>query len=303
MKANQAVVRVLPLAFLLLAGCGHETTAVSAPPPEGTVPLAASSQAPSTTTASSAEGGAYGADPAKAMLDASEGLRLSDAHRALLRTLRDQLEANERDTRAAFHALRMELARQVRAGAIDRAALQPQENAAVQALQAHIDKEADTLNMLHATLDPSQQAAVVVAVRATQPGRTETQPPAGEPPSPETMRQKKLDRLTTELGLDSAQQQQVSAMLEAQPPRPARMRQRGRPPQMDAILAGFASNTFDARTTIPAPPISPTDMMREGIEREVAFLTKLLPILRADQRERLASKMETTKMGHQDSDD
>ncbi len=302
MKANQAVVRVLPLALLLVASCSHETTAVSTPPPpEGTAPLAASSQAPSATTAPIAERGAYGAGPAKAMLDASEGLRLSDAHREMLRTLRDQLEANGRDTQTAFHALRMELARQVRAGTIDIAALQPQENAAALALQAHIDKEVDTLNTLHGSLDPSQRAAVVAAVRATQPGRTETQPPTGAPPSSEAMRQKKLDRLTTELGLDSAQQQQVSALLEAQPPRPARMSWRQQ--HMDAILAGFASSAFDARAMIPAPPMSPTDMMREGIAREVAFLTKFVPILRVDQRERLASKMETTKMGHQDSDD
>ena len=297
MRTRRTFVWLFPLA-LAAAACNGGT--------EGATPGA--TNAPGTTAATAAppheeRGERGGADPTNALLRATDGLQLTDAQKATIHSLEEQLEANERDTGAAFKALRSNLAAQVRAGAIDQARVQADENTAAAALQTHIAKEADTINGLHGALDPSQRKAAVAAVRAKQAGHVEAQPGAGTaPPSADEIAKKRLDRMTRELGLDAAQQQQVASLLAAQPA-PKEPHGDERRHRMDALLTAFEADTFDAKTAVPAPPMAPGDMIREGTDREVAFLTKLLPILRPDQREKLASGMESHGMhGHDDDD-
>jgi hypothetical protein len=73
--------------------------------------------------------------------------------------------------------------------------------------------------------------------------------------------------------------------------------------RMDLLLRAFENDPFDVRTAVPAPSSPPADMIREGIEREAAFLSKLLSILRPDQREKLASRIESGGFGREREDD
>jgi hypothetical protein len=69
--------------------------------------------------------------------------------------------------------------------------------------------------------------------------------------------------------------------------------------RLDTILSGFASDTFDARSVLPAAA-QIADMVRQHTDREVAWLTKLVPILRPDQREKLAASIESRGVRGQD---
>jgi Spy/CpxP family protein refolding chaperone len=295
MKEKNAIISLLPIALSLALACNHGENA--APPGATNSPVATGAIA----NEAHREKGEQRTDPTNALLRATADLKLTDAQKATIHALEEQLEANERDTGAAFKAQRVGLAALVRAGSIDQAKEQADESAAIAALRAHIAKEADILSGLHAALDSSQRKAAVAAARASNAGRAEVQPHPGAPEQSEEHRaEKRLDRLTRELGLDATQRQQVAPLLvtEASPKRrPNDERQH----RMDTLLTAFESDTFDARTAGPAPSSSFADRIRERVEGQVALLAKLLPILRAEQREKLASRIETGVMeGHDD---
>lgn len=71
---------------------------------------------------------------------------------------------------------------------------------------------------------------------------------------------------------------------------------------MAALLTAFESDTFDAETAVPAPSVSPADAIREGIDQQIAFFSRLLPLLRPDQRAKLASSLENRGMRDHDDD-
>lgn len=170
--------RVLWAPFALLvsmpAACHLSGNAgdVAAPPP---------SRAPA--LGSSAEVSAHGVGPAEPLLEAAEGLQLTESQREKVRALKAQLSKYEQNAHAAFRALREDVADQVRAGAIVTASVKADEDRAAGALTVHVDESAEAMNALYATLDPSQRAAVVAAVRAMHPGRAEAQKP-GDATSP-----------------------------------------------------------------------------------------------------------------------
>jgi hypothetical protein len=100
-----------------------------------------------------------------------------------------------------------------------------------------------------------------------------------------------MERFTEKLGLDASQQQQVEAILAASRPSPAAMEAHHQEMQKrtDALLTAFAADTFDARSLDLAPPADAAGgppMFRSEV------LAKLVPILRADQREKLAASMD-----------
>ena len=298
MNPIRALSCLVPLVLLSSACNGGPTGATSgaASPPNVTAGTSATPEAHERR-------GEHGADPTNALLDATKGVQLTDAQKTKLHSLEEQLEANERDTGEAFRAQRTALAAQVRAGAIDLTKVQADESAAGTALQAHITKEADTLNGLHAVLDPSQRKAVVAAVRGRRGERAEGRSGAEHTaPSADTIAKKRLDHMTRALGLDAAQQKQVASLLASEPAaQEPKGEDRGR--RMDALLTAFEADSFDAKTAVPGPSVSPSDMIRARTDREVAFLSKLLPVLRPDQREKLAAEMEGGGKHDHDDDD
>jgi hypothetical protein len=209
--------------------------------------------------------------------------------------LRQQLHASWQNVDAAFRVMREHLAAQVRVGVIDPAQVQADENVATRALAAHQSQAVFALNSLHALLVPEQRVWVAAVVRAEQPGLTEAQPRPGL----EEGMTDRLDRLTRELTLDPGQQQQVAALLSAEAPAgPAHHFDARR--RFDAALSAFPTVTFDARTVAPKTESLGT-MVHEHLQRRLDFLTNLIPILRPDQRDRLASIIatrETREWGH-----
>lgn len=264
-------------AVLLLSmsvGCHHAAQA-------GDVATAPPSSAPA--LGPSAGVSVQGAGAAEALLEAAEGLQLTESQREKVRGLKGQLARYEQNALAAFRALREDVAEQIRAGAIQVASVRADEDRAAGAMTVHVDKGAETMNALHAALEPSQRAALVAAVRAMQPGRAEAQNP----------RATRIARLASDLALDAAQERRVSAMLLEQQ---AAIPVFDEPPaNVDGVLDGFTSGSFDGWTTVPLPLAPPAETFRQGLDRDIDFLARLVPVLRPAQRVRLASMIEAHK--------
>jgi len=171
MRLAQSIALLFLFAMGLPLACSHGGDGASPGPTTATAATAAAPR-PSVSAEARMQRGEHGADPTNALLQATTELKLTDAQKSTIHALEEQLESNEKDTGAAFEALRADLAAQVRAGTMDKAKVQADESAALSALQAHIAKEADTLNGLHAALDSSQRkAAAAPCARGPPVGR------------------------------------------------------------------------------------------------------------------------------------
>ncbi|HZU84212.1 MAG TPA: hypothetical protein VE987_14885 [Polyangiaceae bacterium] len=290
MDATRHVGWVLALALGVAGGCSHpsgEAQPVAAPT-AATEPTAAAptATAPRPGGATARPGRMRHMDPAGALFRAADALALDGAQRATVQGLEQNLEASSRELGSAFHGVHADWAAQIRAGAVDPEKVQADEAVLTDAVQGHVQREVEALDGLHAALNPSQRAAAVSAARSSEPGVAEEQgrPPAsaGQPAG--------LDRLTRELGLDPDQQQRVSALLAAQPDPAAYRAQHEQ--RFSEVLNAFASERFDAQTTLQAMKPSLREMVHQRVEHEAAFFSQLLPILRPDQRETLASNIE-----------
>ena len=121
-------------------------------------------------------------------------------------------------------------------------------------------------------------------------------------PSKEDAVRRMSERMTRELGLDSTQQQRLSNLLaERAASREAQESDRWRRTSM--VLDTFPGDIFQASTVVTGGAIAPLTMVRAGIDRHVTFLSRLLPILREDQRSRLAASMENHQLGDDDAGD
>lgn len=231
----------------------------------------------------SAGASVQGAGAAERLLEAAGALQLTDGQREKVRLLKDQLAKYEQNARAAFRTLREDVADQVRAGAIQVAGVRADEDRAAGAMTVHVDKGAETMNALYAILEPSQRAALVTAVRATQPGLTEAQSPTGL----------RFARLASDLALDAAQERRMSAIVLG---RQAAIPVFEEPSaNVDAILEAFGGSSFDGWSTVPLPLVPPAETVRQDLDRGIDFLVRLVAVLRPAQRERLASMIEGGK--------
>jgi hypothetical protein len=285
---------VLPLA--LLAGC-QESSGGSTPAPSASTPPAAASVAiveagpPAKPKPMIGRHGGLAASLFRAAADGN----LSDAQKDQLTDIEKSLKADDDGIRTAMKQVRTDLLAGVKAGKIDTAKMTADDAVVDKAISDHQDKEAAALDKLHALLDMGQRTAVVNTVKAKQAER-ETHMTgwlqAKEADGGATdWNKKRLDRLTADLALDAGQQKQVSAIFTklTDPPNQAGMQQRWdeHKKRVDALLAAFASDTFDAKKS--DLQMLPGKTAHDPFEHSVAFFTQLLPILHPDQRDKLAT--------------
>ena len=112
---------------------------------------------------------------------------------------------------------------------------------------------------------------------------------AGRP----SMAHRRYERYGKELDLDAEQKKKLDAIIPKDDPKaPAELRDEMKK-RSDATLAAFEKDTFDAKSL--APPDG--KRMRQPIEEQVKFYNQLLPILKPEQREKLATKVEKQSQG------
>jgi hypothetical protein len=252
-----------------------------------------------------------GGDPTNVLLRAAYDLPPNSAQKAKLDGLHAQLETNEAETGRPFNDLKTDLIAGIRAGTLDMQKIKNDESAIERAMQAHISQEAEVLNGIHATLDSSQRKTVADAAHArlaAQTGAPMRGGPMGGPPGDSTSAQeranRRLEHMTRELGLDAEQQKQVAALLAKTDDHPMmadrKAQQEDRKRRMDALLTAFQQDSFDAKK-LGSPMTGKA--LRDGIEQHLTFVSQLLPILKADQREKLAANMDKPWMGRGHDDD
>jgi Spy/CpxP family protein refolding chaperone len=182
-----------------------------------------------------------------------------------------------KDEMKAYHT---ELVAGVKAGKIDKAKLDTHVAAIEKVMRARKDKEHEALNAIHAVLDPAQRKAVAAKLKANpMPG----QRPGGD--KDKDMAKRRLERMTKDLGLDAEQQKKIEAIIpkdDAKKDMQAEAKKK-----MEALYDAFEKDTFDARKIDTPDP----KKMRGPMEDEAKFLIALVPILKPEQREKLAARM------------
>ena len=255
-----------------------------------TMPLACTSastrrapQSADETSAAKAERGPT--DAAALLFRATRTLPLDVDRRSTIGALDDELAISRAHVSAAFEDLKAVLVAGIRGGRIDRARIANDEDAIEETMQVHVNETIHALDSLHALLVGAQRIAVVEAARSN------LEPVGGGPPSTEGIEVRnrhKLDELVSALRLDAGQRDRVWALVDKTPsamesPYETR-RQRA-----EALFAAFEAPTFDARTVVTAPGET---NVRERVDERVSFVCDLVPMLRPDQREKLAALVE-----------
>lgn len=227
-------------------------------------------------------------DDQKTKVEAAE----KDAHAATDEAARDAMKAASKD----LHA---ELIAGIKAGKIDTAKLEPKYAAIEKLTAAGHAKEVLALTALHDALDATQRKAVTASVRAKQAAREAKMAhrgghdggaPDGGGASFQTKRM--IGGLTRGLELDAEQEKKVDAIVAKDDgkgrPDPAEMKK-----HVEALLTAFEADKID-----PKKLELDAKKARGPMEAETKLLTQLLPILKPEQREKLAARMEKGPSPH-----
>jgi Spy/CpxP family protein refolding chaperone len=214
------------------------------------------------------------------MFHAAREIDLKDTQKAALDKLTEQLHGDRGGPPTEMKDYHAALSAQVRAGKIETAKLDPLQAAVEKAQQARKDREAETLNGLYAALEPAQRKAVAAAVRAKQAER--------RPNMVEVDPRKRLEHLTKQLDLDAAQQKKVEPLLAKEEHPGAEEAKK----HTDAVLTAFEGEGFDAKKLEIAAGTS-----KKGLAQHAQFLAGLLPLLKPEQREKLATSLEKGPQG------
>jgi Spy/CpxP family protein refolding chaperone len=321
-----------------LSACSSENGASPAPASEevGQAPLAegASKGAAEVDKAKDGEGrrdGAHGKrggkhgfghGPDNLLRAALHELDLSEAQETAIKGAIDKLRdgAGEHPRDPALHAA---LAESVRAGSIDKAAIEAKLGKAQGGMEEHKARMAEALTTLHATLTKEQRRALVDAISAKMEEKGARGPkgdrdgegrrgPKGDGEGrgrkgerggwgDHGMKGGPLGHMLRDLNLTEEQRSKIDAALEANRPSEADMEEKkevfeAKRAEMKARIEGFAADSFDAKAFL-AGDVKKGRNPKAHLDRMVTSLSAILPILTPEQRTSLADKLEKGRMG------
>lgn len=288
----------LSVVALVTAGCegcndGNKTTASPTPSASTAAPATASAP-PSGSAARRDRPGMRGRGGATASLfSAANAIELEPEQKTKLEDLQKKLEGDDASPRDEMKDVHEALVAGVKAGKIDNAKLEPLYADVEKAAKGRQQKEAEVMNGIYAALEPAQRTAVVKNIRDMQAKREERMAKRGGGDGGSRgdydaakWQRARVERMTRELNLDAEQQKKVEAALSAAgkgaPDARADAKKR-----MDAILAAFEKEGFDANK-LGSPDAKHA---RQPLEDEAKFLGAILPVLKPEQREKLATTM------------
>ncbi len=222
-------------------------------------------------------------------LDDAQKTKVNDAMKALMNVDR----ATESEAKRAVAALRTALATQLKAGTVDNAKLAPSYDAIEKSLGAAQTKDAEAVNALHAALTPEQRKAVAADLRAKQAMLDEKmatmnaaagkRPEDRKPGAESSPAARELAWLTGDLGLDEAQQKRVDALVVSSEPNVKDSNKR-----FEDLAKDFAQDGFDAKKSA----LFKSKSIRDSLEERSKTLDKISKVLKPEQREKLALKIE-----------
>lgn len=259
-------------------------------------------------------------DEQKAKIDAAE----KEAHAGAGEASRDAMKDAAKDVHA-------EIVAGIKAGKIDNAKLEPKYAAVDKVAAAAHAKEAEALTALHGALDATQRKAVTASVRAKHAAREEKMEDkkeertfhkdehakdridaGGDAGALLFAQRRGIDRLTRGLDLDAEQTKKIDAIAAKDDGKSGRPDPVETKKRLETLLVAFEKDTFDAKKV----DAFDAKKARGPMEQETKLLTQVLPILKPEQREKLAARMERGpsphgrrghgapgRPGHQDGED
>jgi Spy/CpxP family protein refolding chaperone len=274
-------------------------------------------------------GGKHGFGHDNLLRTALHELELSDAQETAIKGALEKLreDAGEHPRDAAWHAA---LAEGVRAGSIDKAAVEAKLAKMEGGFEEHRARMAEALTTLHATLTKEQRRALVDAVAAKMEEKGARGPKGdmdgegrrgkGEKGDGERdgrrgkgekgerggwgdhgMKGGPLGHMLRDLNLTEEQRSKIDKALEASRPSEGDMEEKkeafeARRAEMKAKIEGFAADSFDAKAFL-AGDVKKGKNPKAHLDRMVTSLSAILPILTPEQRTSLADKLEKGRMG------
>lgn len=266
---------------------------------------------------------AFAHGPAGLLGAALHELDLSDAQKT---TIKGALEGLHDDgfERPKAPEVFTALAAGVRAGSIDKAAIEAKVAKSGDAMEEHKAKMASALTTLHTTLTKEQRRALVDAMTAKMEERGEKGPrgPMGEGkgrrggdddgegwggPKGERggrgehgMKGGPLGHMLRDLDLTEEQRAQIDKALEASRPDEADMEEKkeafeAKRAEMKAQLESFASDSFDAKAFLARGDAKHGP--KAHFDHMISALSAVVPILTEAQRNTLADQLEKGPMG------
>jgi Spy/CpxP family protein refolding chaperone len=217
---------------------------------------------------------------------------LTDDEKAAIDKVEDPIKGSESSARHELNNFRLDVASGLKANRFDSAKLQADEAAYAKALAGRQDEQATALNSLHQALTADQRKAVAESLKAAQASHDKPPAPVSDAGASEWAAHR-LERMKSQLVLDMDQQKEVAAVLAKNGPPSASTLQSQRDSakrQVETLIAAFEKDAFDAKKLdlSVAPGRKPT----AALEAQVKYLTQLMPVLTAGQRDRLAASIE-----------
>jgi Spy/CpxP family protein refolding chaperone len=252
----------------------------------GAVALAGCGSNAETEAAVNAQGG-FSQEPAEVahaglMREALSKVALRPDQRPLVDQLAAEASVRHQSIKQARQALRYALADQVQAGKVDRAALKPQIDALLAAIEQSRAADRAALLRLHDILDKSQRNQFVDAVDAAfQARRNEHGGHHG------------MRRWAAELNLTDQQRDQIrSALHDKFQGQHQAMKEQGKAmhEQRRQLLESFREDQF---TLDANAQVFGRDKIERGIDRMLDLAGAAVPILTAEQRAVAAQKIRT----------
>jgi Spy/CpxP family protein refolding chaperone len=284
----------LSLALAASAACNsHNASMASTPDAEVEAAVAPVVELPDAAASASASASAGASAPlvrlrglAGSFFRAAQGTDLNDDQKASIAKLEEPLQG-EPGPRREMTALHADLVAGVKDGKIDASKVAADEAAVAKMLASREEEQATALTGLHDALTPAQRGAVGDAVRTARE-RPPPSPPAGAP----DWAARRLDHMKSQLVLDEDQQKQVAAVLARVAPTPAAAQAHydALKKQAEAAATAFEKDTFDAKKIDLSA--APGKKVTDPFDRQIKYITLLLPILTPGQRDRFATLME-----------
>jgi hypothetical protein len=236
------------------------------------------------------------------LLKGAHELQLTDDQKAAVTKVEMTFLADDgQSLPAALNAFDIDLATWIKAGKIDAAKAKADYEAIDKAAAAGLAKDGAAISGLHDALPTADRQSLASSVRARRAARDRIMPPASPDAGGPDWTKVRVDKLTRELTLDvdGGQPRKIeqlvatSAKQESPDAGTTETRREENKKRIEALLTAFEADALDV-ATLPLAPIG-QKTPHEGAERAVTFDTALLPLLKQDQRDKLA--MHVQRMG------
>lgn len=283
-----------------LAGCNGCGASSSSLPPE---PAASASAAPASSPGASNAAavpsdlppsppgvGRRAGGPAVMFSKAARAVELTPEQKIKLAEADELTKASPSAVRDEVKSLQADLVTWTKAGAIDKAKLEAHWKVLDAATLARQAEDAAAINAVHKALTPAQRAQVSAKLRIDNPKYDDdVQRWITDGGAAASQSKHGLERLTKDLGLDEDQKKKVEAIAAkgAAGTTTVDMRAEAKRHTL-ALIEGFEKDDFDA-AKVPAPSFK---VMRGPIGEQAFYVAELLPVLKPEQREKLAARLE-----------